>query len=298
MAISAFIPTIWSRRILDRLRENLVHAPLFNRDYEGEIRAAGNTVKIPTYAPVITVGDHNRNADLPAVQDIDVGETQDLVVDQEKTYRFRVHDLNRAQSQVELMRGAMDDAAFRLAKTMDAYVGGLLNGVDVTGRLITDPSKKTDKAQAHGKNYVNSVIALAELMDDANIPTEGRWMVVPPRFMRRVQRHLVNADQAGALFAPATVEQSLRNGFLGTLSGFRLYQTTSVQSDGAGDAKKLRCFASYGTVAGSFIQQVTETEALRDQDRFADIVRGLVVYGAKVVLPDRVFRLDILNVAA
>ena len=307
--ISAFIPQVWSGRVLSRLYDMTVHAGFANREYEGEISQAGDTVKVPTYNPVITVAQNTggsvsaagartqAKANL-AVQDIDVGETQDLVVDKAATFNFRVHDIDAAQSSVTLMDGAMNDASMRLAYAVDDYCKGLFNAVAVpSSRLVTDGQDASKTAKAHGESYIQSAIALAEAMDGANIPMEGRWMIVPPKFFRRIQRYLT--DKGGvAGFEPATAEAALRNGFMGSLSGFMLYGTTRAQVQGAGNTAKVRCFAGAGTEAFSLVMQVTEMEALRDQDRFADKARGLLVWGGRVVLPERIFRLDINNVAA
>ena len=285
----------------------VVHAAFANREYQGEISQAGDTVKVPKYEPSVTISQNAAAGATQArtqakanlvVQDIDVGETVDLVVDKAATFNFRVHDIDAAQSAVTLMDGAMSDAAQRLAYAVDDYCKGLLNAVNVPAdRLVTDGQDATKSRKQHGESYIQSAIQLAEKMDDANMPMEGRWLIVPPKFARRIQAYLADKDSAGS-FTDATTEQALRNGFMGTLSGFSLYATNRAQVQGSGNTAKVRCFAGAGTEAFSLVQQVTEMEALRDQDRFADKARGLLVWGAKVVLPDRIYRLDVNNVAA
>ena len=297
MAISAFIPSVWSARVLDRLRASLVHEGLFNRDYEGDVAAAGNTVKVPTFEPVVTVGDEQTAGgayqDL-TVQDIDVGTTADLQINQRKVFNVRVHDVDRAQSQVDVMTGIMDDAAFQIGNTVDTYCQTLLNGTIPAARVVTDTAAVADTGKVAGGKYVESVINLAETMDNANIPAEGRWLTVPPVFVRRLQRYMLDKGGSVSVYTPASDEEALRNGFAGRLSGFDLRVTTKAQKNGTAgaDAEVFRCFASAGTRAGSFVSQITQMEAMRDTDRFADKVRGLYVYGGLITLPAWLFRMD------
>lgn len=285
MALADFIPTIWSARFTSRLYANWVYAGLCNRNYEGEIAERGNTVKIPTASTNIEVGDYAVGSDIKAAQQTDGG-TQELVVDQQKYFHFIVEDLTRVQSAPNVLDENMDIAAQRIAGTVDAYLQGVFSGAFANARRITS----ANAANADDAAILNSFIEMKRLMTEQHIPLMGRWAVVHPRIIERLEKHFISqGGSAAGVFAPATADMTVRGGFMGNLLGFDLYVTTEVPTSGSGAGKKLRCVCGQGMLGVTFAEQITEIEAYRPELRFGDAIKGLFVYGAKAAEEKYIF---------
>ncbi|SUP42256.1 phage capsid protein [Veillonella criceti] len=267
MAISNFIPTLWEGRLLAHLDKNLVFANLCNRDYEGDITSQGDRVKINQIGD-ITVKDYKKNTDI-AVEAID-GEQIELIIDQSKYYAFGVEDIDKAQANVELVDRAMERAAYALADTVDRFIASMHKeakikvGDDTTPIVITPESA-----------YEN-LVDLKTALDDENVPRTGRFAVVPSWF-----EGMMLKDARFVAAGTTATDDKLANGFIGKAAGFDLYTSNNIVSTAGGKYKILAGNSS----AISFAQQLVETEALRQEKRFADLIRGLLVFGAKVVQP-------------
>ena len=145
---------------------------------------------------------------------------------------------------------------------------------------------------AFGNKFLEAVSDLKNAMAKANLPDEDRWLIVHPDTILGLERWALNKNSTG-VFVPATSEGTLRNGFAGTLLGFSMQVTThtpSVQQTAANDSWRL--FAGQGNEAVTFARQINTVESYRSHQAFADVVRGLTVYGAKLVHPDRVYMVE------
>jgi N4-gp56 family major capsid protein len=270
MSLSNFIPQVWSGTMLRYLDKTLVFAQpgVVNRDYEGEITGMGDTVKINQIGP-ITIGDYTRNTDITAPETLTSSQTT-LVINNAKFFNFQVDDLDQAQTNPKVMETAMQRAAFGVAEKVDEIVAGLIAAnVDAGNDLgaITDLTTVTN-AYLH-------LVELSVALDEANAPVEGRWAIIPPWY-----HGLLLQDQrfvgAGSLASDA----ALLSGQVGEAAGFRILKSNNVVNDGT----------DWQIVAGvdlatSFAQQVVDVIAYQPEKRFADAVKGLNVFGAKVVLP-------------
>lgn len=266
MATSVFIPQLWSARLLANLDKALVFANLCNRDYEGEIKSAGDTVKI-TKISGITVKDYAGDMD---VQDVD-GSDLELKIDVKKYFNFRVEDVLQVQAKPELVDAYMQDAAKTLSDVADQYIAGLYT--EAGSQVGTDSSPVS---VANAENAYDSLVDLGTVLTEKNVPSTGRWVVVPAWFegMFRKDSRLIATGDANA--AAARI-----NGYIGSVAGFSVYV-----SNNAPKAESNFKIIAGTNAAMSFAQQILKTETLRSQNRFADIVRGLHVYGAKVVQPN------------
>jgi N4-gp56 family major capsid protein len=269
MSLSNFIPQVWSGTMLRYLDKTLVFAQagVVNRDYEGDITGMGDTVKINQIGP-ITIGDYTRNTDIGAPETLNSSQTT-LVINTAKYFNFQVDDLDQAQTNPKVMEAAMQRAAFALAEKVDEVVAALMaaNAGNDLG-AVTDLTTVTN-AYLH-------LVELSVALDEANVPVEGRWVIVPPWY-----HGLLLQDQrfvgAGSLASDA----ALLSGQVGEAAGFRILKSNNVVNDGT----------DYQILAGvdaatSFAQQVVDVIAYQPEKRFADAVKGLNVFGAKVVLPD------------
>ena len=290
MAIDNFIPTVWSARLIQALTKNTVFASLMNRNWEPVARTGARTVRIGAVTTDITVGDYTKNTDISDPQVLD-DTTQDLVLDQQKYFNFYVDDIDRFQSVPDLMSEAMRLSAVKIGDVIDLYAEGIIRGGVVSNNRITN----TTAFGSVTDGYFASVNALKLAMDEANIPTDReRFLVVPPKFISNLTKYIADKGVSGNLFAPATTEETLRNGFAGRYLGFRLYVSNNVHTT-TGNTASATCLA--GTMDGAtFAEQISEINAYRPEKRFGDAVKGLYVYAGKVINPAQLYSLTIRTV--
>ena len=213
---------------------------------------------------------------------------QDLVIDQQKYFHIYVDDVDAVQSRPELMSEAMRLTAVKVAQTVDTFNQGLYTAAFNSTRQVIDPTDGDAVTDGH----TEALIELKQKMSEAKLPEGGRWLIVPPAMIARLEKYLL-AQGSNSAFTPASSDEALRNGFAGRILGFDLYVTNVVNETGAADATKFNCIASQGAEALTFAQQITEIESYRPEKRFGDAVKGLYVYGAKIVKPNFVWNFQI-----
>lgn len=275
MSVALFKREIWSANILVGLDETLVYAQpqIVNRDYEGEITAQGQSVRI------VTVGDPSifpyKSGDTINYEDIDTAGT-DLLIDQGDAFAFKLDDVDKAQVAVNPMEKTTRRAALKLATKADSYVASLYTGVapanvvGSTGSPIAVAATPTDA-------WDKVLIPLRTKLNRANVPQEGRYVVVSPEFTGALLRD----DRFDRVDASGTSE-GLRNGVVGRAAGFDVLES-NVTPVPTGDIQVIQ--AGYpGAI--TYADQILETEALRLESTIADAVRGLHVYGAKLLRPE------------
>jgi hypothetical protein len=273
VAIEHFKPELWAAELIVQLRKSLVFAGpgVVNHDYEGQIQQAGDTVHISSVGGV-TIGDYT-GADITYDEITDAGTT--LVVDQQKYFAKKLDDVDRAQSLNggAVMAQIMSNAAYSLADVADQYVAGLYTQVS-SANVLTAVTSFATAGQAY-----DTLVDLDVALDEANVPTEGRYVIVPPWYYGLLQKdpNFINANKS------ADGGQALRNGVVGRAAGFDVMESNNCAQPSAGTTYVVQAGV---TAAISFANQIVKTEALRDQNAFKDLVRGLHVYGAKVVYPD------------
>lgn len=267
MAITSFIPEVWSARLLANLEKNLVYANLVNRDYEGEIRDYGDKVNINTLSD-ISVKTYARNTDINAPDQLTTSKVQ-LEINQGDYFNIAIDDVDRIQARADLMDRAMANASYKLAEKVDTYIAGLLK----TGTLKSDLGADSSGKEITKDNAYEFIIKMKTLLDKANVPMQGRWIVMPPEF-----EGLMLLDPRFA-YNTGRSEERLVNGSVARAGGFDIYISNNTP---AGGSKETKVIASYpGSV--TFANQIIKTEAYRPQLRFSDAVKGLNVYGAKVL---------------
>ncbi|AEG14704.1 hypothetical protein Desku_1117 [Desulfofundulus kuznetsovii DSM 6115] len=269
MSLTAFIPEIWSARLLANLHKALVYGQegIINRDYEGDVRY-GNTVRINRIG-AIAVGDYTPNTPIGEPQQLS-GDQRTLVIDQANYFHFYVDDVDAAQMNVRLMDDAMREAAYALADVMDQFLAGKY--VEA-GNTIGDD---TTPVQITKDTAYDIIVDAGIKLDQANVPRSNRFIVVPPAIYGVLLKSslFVEAAKSGST-------DTLRNGEVGTISGFKVLTSNNVPTvNGA-----FKVLAGH-PMAITFASQIEKTEAYRPEKRFADAVKGLAVYGAKVIVPE------------
>ncbi len=343
MAITYFQPEVWAAGIMGSLSQSAVYsgAPCSNRDYEGDITAAGDTVHIITIAdPTITP--YVKNTDLAAPEALTDSE-QLLLIDQQQSFNFQIDDIDKAQVRNggAMMAQATQRAGWGLRDVADRFVAKRMAVAAANVMGVIDATTATNV-------YDKLIVPAGVQLDVANVPEEDRWMVIDPATFGklRLDARFVTANQSG------DGGQALHNGFVGSAGGFRLYKSNnapqanraitatvtvattaktltaaagtfsqgdigltvagtriaanskieSVNADGSVATMDL-AGATAGTqtdtvlsgggqlaiagssIATSFAEQILEVKPYQPEKRFGDALKGLHVYGAKVVRP-------------
>lgn len=274
MAVTTFIPELWSARLLYALEKAHVATNLVNRNYEGEISNHGDTVHINTIG-AITVKSYTKNTD---IADPEVLSTTDqtLVIDQSKYFNFQVDDVDKVQAAGELVDTAMGRAAYALADVSDAYLLGVIAAGAAAGNTIGSAAAPVALTAS---NVYENIVKLKTKLDKENVPNTGRTIVVPPDV-----HSLLLLDDRFAKSTATAGQEALINGLVGRIAGFDVYMSNNVKTGIGTDTGKTPYFeiTAQITDATTYAEQIIKTEAYRMEKRFADAVKGLHVYGAKV----------------
>jgi hypothetical protein len=282
-----FIPEIYSKKVQIALRKAAVAEAVCNTDYMGEISSFGDTVNI-IKEPQIAVADYTRGL---AVTSTDLTD-QELVltVDQAKSFSFKIDDLEKRFSHVNFQAIAADNAAYALRDAMDSNILAAISaGATATVGMGTT-STPIDIGFASGEvDPLNQMALAAKVLDEANAPEDGRWFVAAPEWYNQLSNSaskLLSVDfNAG--------QGSIRNGLVasGLLRGFSMYKSNNLPTNDlsgatpAGSATAPEALFGHmsSTAAASSMNKV---ETVRDTGTFSDIVRGLMVWGRKVLRPE------------
>jgi len=290
---SFFLPSVYSRKVLNFFRKASVVEAITNTDYAGEISAFGDSVKI-IKEPVISVSDYTRGSDTTATKLTD--QELNLVVDSAKAFKFIVDDIETNMSHVNFKEIASSSAAYALKDSYDAAVlASMFAGVSASSpdHIIGSDSATADATLSHATNSVDLLgsdgtgvdaldlmARMARKLDDQNVPEEGRWFVASPDFYEELGKSgskLLSVDfNAG--------QGSIRNGLVssGKLRGFDMYKSNNIAATSNASGKVMAGHMSSTATANTILS----TEVIRDPSSFGDIVRGLHVYGAKVLRPE------------
>ncbi|MGW8702841.1 P22 phage major capsid protein family protein [Streptomyces eurythermus] len=274
MSINNFKPEIWSAQLLVALRNSLVYAQpeIVNRNYEGDISSHGQSVHITTIGDP-TIFDYAAG-DTINYEDVETAGT-DLVIDQAKAFAFKIDDVDKAQALLNPMAQMAQNAAYGLRDKADAYVASLYTSV-AAQNTIGSTGSPVDIHTSATVAYDNVLVPLRTKLDRSNIPTEGRYVVVSPEF----EGQLLKDDRFVRVDASGT-ETGLRNGMVGRAAGFDILKSNNTPNPSS-DTQVIQ--AGYpGAI--TYAEQILETEALRLQSTIADAIRGLHVYGAKLLRP-------------
>lgn len=272
MSILRFRPEIWSAVLLKALERKLVFGGpnVVNRDYEGDISQMGDVVHISSIGDP-TISNYTSGTTLTYEDLADAGQT--MPIDQGKSFAFKVDDIDKRQARGEVMTTAMERAAYKLKLAIDNYIAGLYTATPVANQVNNGVAVAITSADL----AYNNLVALRSELAEGDVEDEGRYVIVPPWYVALLLQNdkFVRVDASGT-------SDGLRNGHIGRAAGFDVYESNNCILV-TGDDYIVQA-GTNGAI--SFAQQILETEALRLQTTFADAVRGLNVWGAKVVRPD------------
>lgn len=217
MAIAYFQPEIWSATFLSTLEKVLVFSGLANRKYEGEIASKGDTVRITGIADP-TILDYTKDTDLSAMQAL-TDSQQLLLIDQAKAFWFAIDDIDKRQaaSGGALMTEAAQKAAYGLRDVADRFLATRIAvGASASNSLgVVDATTATNL-------YDLLLVPASVKLDEANVPSDGRWMVLPPAAYAKLllDSRFIKANESGAT-------TGLRNGFVGEAAGFMIHKSNN-----------------------------------------------------------------------
>jgi len=272
------IPQIWSARILQKLEKTLVFAQpgVVRRDFEGELRAGGDRVHFHSFAD-LTVSTYVKDSTTVSYENLTDSRVS-LLVDQAKYFAFRVDDVNTAQMFPKIIDAAADRASYQLAQVADAYVAQ-----SYTAASSSNPDNIIEVSTPTASNIYGKFVGLAQRMDENNLPAEGRYAIIPPWILALLRQDSTFVTQASP--------QTVLNGEVGFVAGIRLLVSNNVVATGT-PTDDYHIMAGVENAIG-YAEQVVNLEGLRLEGSFADGVRGLHLYGAKVLQPEMLYDLQL-----
>lgn len=303
-----FIPTLWSGKLAKKFYATTIFGEIANTDYQGEISGIGDKVIINTI-PDTTIRDYQVGG--PLNYEAPEGETITLTIDSGKYFALTVNDVLEHQSKPNLMNMFTDDASIKMKQVIDKDVI-YKTFFDENGAFRTSESGKSDTwvknlgptagavsgaynmgtdavpVALTAANILAQITAMSTILDEANVPEEGRYLVITP-----FERHILmqsNLAQAQFMGDPKSI---IRNGKIGTIDRFTIYVNNQLprveaglawdgKTEAADSVKRHLIFAGH-KCAITFASQITKVENLRNPNDFGDLVRGLNVYGTKVI---------------
>jgi len=303
----AFIPTLWSGKLLAKFYQNTILSEICNTDYEGELKNQGDTIRI-RLAPTITISDYTVGQNLS--YEVPVPIYQEMQVTKGKYFGVQVNDVLSYQSDMNLMNLFTEDAAKQLKIQIEnevffnsfvtegpasANIGATAGAVSAAYNLGKDTAPID---QATPANVLNAILRMASVLDEQNVPEDGRFLIMSP-----YDRHLLMQSNIAQAYFTGDQSSTIRSGKVGMLDRFTVYVSNLLPRGNAGkalvagltdpttggavaSAKARRTMIAGTKAAVSFAMTVNKTEPLRNQTDFGDIVRGLAVYGRKTTKPE------------
>ncbi|HMN11765.1 MAG TPA: hypothetical protein PKD55_05510 [Bellilinea sp.] len=293
LASTGFIPEIWSGKLVEKFYASTVLSAISNTDYEGEIKNQGDKVKIRT-KPTITISDYRADG-LLALQR-PTGNVIELAIDKGKYFNTILDDVMDVQSDLNLLSMWSDDAAEQMKITIDTDVlanilgqaasqnkgatAGKVSGNINLGVTSTGPLSVVARSPSTGKvEIVDAILRLGQALDEQNIPETGRWIVLPTWAAT-----LIKQSELREAYLSGDGTSMLRNGRIGMVDRFTLYTSNLLPSGTAGGLAAGEYVMYAGHAHGlTFASQVSKVETLRSEQTFGTVLRGLQVYGYKVV---------------
>ncbi|MBD5402142.1 hypothetical protein HDR58_05010 [bacterium] len=264
----AFIPELWSKKLNSMLEKNCVMMQCVNRNWEGDIKQQGDTVKIITPADVTVstlTGDSIAYSSLTPT-------SMDLEINQKKFFAFKIDDVAKVQSNADIMEAHLNNAKKAIEEVQDSYLLAMHTDVVEDNTVGTESSPIVLNKSTIYEYFVKLSLALKN--SDAVYAGVRPWVVINPN----IEAYLLQSPEFISAYKVA--DETLREGSIGRIAGMDVLVSTNLT---AVDGK-------YYVLAGTndaitFASQLAKIESLRDKDSFSDLVRGLYLYGAKTVQP-------------
>lgn len=292
MAIDNMQQEVWAAGLLRALYAESVYTSAANRNYERDASNA-HMVHISSITNSPTIRDYAKATALEAPETLDDAD-QVLNLDQQKYFNVKVQDIDAVQTRPDIMGEYLRKAAIAVAQVVDSFASGLLNtsvgaaianAAAATSLRIRNVEVDATNDNETGKNLLNGMIEILELVEDANVSTTaGKFMFITPYWSRMIRKYFL--ENAEGLFVPATQEQIMQ-GLIGNFYGFEMRRTNRSPQHRTTDSIIVTT-----SDAWTMADQIAEIEGYRPENDFADAVKGLYVYGGRVLDPLQVWRID------
>ncbi len=272
MATNAFIPKVWSETLYQELEKELVAVRNCNREFEGDIKKVGDMVSICGLGD-IDVFDYVKNSDMGDPQVLDTTNTT-LRINKCKAFNFLIDDIDAAQQTPAVMQHAMHRAAVALAEAADREVFNLCNNITAGNVMVKDVNET---------NIFDFLINVRTRLMQNNVGASDEIVLeVSPEIAAVILKAKLDME-------PAEV---LEKGYIGRVLGFRVYVSNHVQKEEIEGVEYHKCYARTRR-AIAFAQQVQEMEAYRPELRFADAIKGMILFGTKIIYANEFLMLDL-----
>lgn len=268
MAIQNFIKTVWEANLIFALRKAHVFASVANRNYQGQLKALGDKVKIVQVGDV-TINSYSTGSNLTRQAMTDAA--TELVADQAYYFNFDVNDVEAVQQKTEILTQTTDQAAYGFRDAADIYFAGLY-----AQSGLTSYATGTTPWDVTSLNVEDVLLDIKEKM--ARVPLNGRFIICPEWFHSKlILAGLTNKQDNNAIFT---------NGVVDKVQGFDILLSENVSANNTTTWDQTRIIAGVRGQSLSFADAILKVEAYRPEERFEDAVKGLYVFGGKILRPD------------
>ena len=284
-----YIPAIYSGKMLVKFYARTVIAAITNADWEGEIKAQGDTVYIRAI-PTITSRAHTKGQTLVHEQPTATPVT--FLVDKGQYWAFSTDDVDDAQTDIKAYTDRWTEAAakdqaveidtlFLADVYSDAHASNQGNSAGaISGDIELGLDGGTSIALT-AADVIEKIMDCGQVLDEQNVPPENRWMVIPAWMGNMIKTSdLKNAYMTGDTVSPT------RNGQLGIVDTFMLFKSNLLATTADGSANTTTCIIFGTNDAITFATQLIKNENMPNPFSFGTLFRGLQVYGYKVVKPE------------
>ncbi|MBQ8600100.1 MAG: hypothetical protein IJ407_01790 [Clostridia bacterium] len=265
MSFANFKPTIWSHFIQTELEKKCKLVDDCNRQFEGEARLGSRVKILGAAAPEIF--DYDASVGMSDPQSIE-GTSVLLDIDQAKAFNFMVEDLDRLQASPELMPVVLEEAGRKMAAARDSFVASLAK----ESTYCSNSTKVTTPEAA--KTLVDK--ALLTLRENDVDVADNVTITVSPFFYQLFRDALTELKTNN--------DELIAKGVVGMYDCARVILSNNLYNDGTDDYMMVRT-----NKAIAFASAIDETEAYRPEKYFSDAVKGLNVYGGKLVRPKELY---------
>lgn len=285
MAYANFIPTVWNEAIERELERLCVFAEDCNRKYEGKVKKKGESVTIlgvgkPT---IKSIAKANRNNDIDGPEEIE-DTSVIMYINQIRYFNYMVGDIDKAQGEDGIMEALEQETSEGLANEVDTYIAGFATDSSVPKLYDNAPKVVAKETATEGEAYVLDVLDLAIQKLFENDVKESTKVVatVSPRFYTILKKAYRFEDTNNSAL--------LKNGVVGMYGKVVIKLSNNVKKtdDGKTDNIMIRTQR-----AVAFAKPLTHTEPYRPEKKFADAVKGFILFDAKVVRPKEIYNINV-----
>lgn len=297
----AYIPLVFSKKMLKDFYASTVFSEISNTDYEGEIKSGGDKVyirRVPTLSiGTYKVGGSELDGSAGNIEyEVPKEGAEVLNIDQSNYWAFKMDHIDMGQTDLPLINEFSANAAEQLKITVDRDVlayfcdptlcdsnntgvtAGAISGAYNMGADANGSGRLVNATAGDADNILNVIVEMNAVLDENNIPAEGRWCVLPASMCALLkQGDLRRADITGDSTGV------IRTGLIGMIDNMKIYKSNQLPS---GSVETEATLVPFGTTqALTFAGQITKTETGQLENSFGKYWRGLFVYGRAVVQP-------------